>query len=223
MVVSEPTPAGNRRKIKVVVVDDHDGVRAGIKGLLNREDDMVVVAEAANGREAVDIARQVHPDVMLLDVELPLMRGEEVVRRIRKEDHTVKVLAVSSYDDRQYIRGMLDNGAQGYITKEEASELLVEAIRRIASGESGWLSPRASRYRGSPQPAQTSQTMTKREFEILQMLSVDKSETEIAQTMGMMADRLKSYLKVLMVKYGVDSSERLVGIAKKIFPNKPDD
>jgi DNA-binding NarL/FixJ family response regulator len=145
------------------------------------------------------------------------------MRHIRKGEHSVKVLAVSSYDDRQYIRGMLDNGAQGYITKEEASELLVEAIRSIASGENRYLSPRAARYSRSSQSASTTQAMTKREVEILQMLSLDKSEPEIAETMGMMAERLKSYLQVLMVKYGADTSERLTGIAKKIFRKDPDD
>ena len=204
--------------ITVVIVDDHDGIRAGIKGLLTREDDIEVVAEGANGQEAVDLAREKTPDVMLLDVELPIMRGEEVVKRIRKEHSPVKVLAVSSYDDRQYIHGMLDNGAQGYITKEEASEFLVEAVRKIAEGERKWLSPRAARDIPS-QPLQTAQTMTKREFEILQLLSHGRSRDEITRSMGMVSERFNNYVQVLMVKYGVDSLERLRQIAKKIFAN----
>lgn len=204
--------------IKVVIVDDHEGIRAGIKGLLNKEKDIEVVAEGANGQEAVELAKEKTPDVMLLDVELPVMRGEEVVKRIRKEHSTVKVLAVSSYDDRQYIHGMLDNGAQGYITKEEASELLVEAVRTIAEGNGKWLSPRAARYVPS-QPAQTAQTMTRREFEILQLLSMDKNEKEITRAMGMVRERLNNYLQILMVKYTVDSVDHLRQVAKKLIVN----
>lgn len=222
-IAASPQAAAARRKIQIVVVDDHAGVRSGIKGLLDREDDMLVVAEAANGRDAIEIVLRLRPDIILLDVELPVMRGEEVVRRIRKAQQPVKVLAVSSYDDRQYIRGMLDNGAQGYITKEEASELLVEAIRRIASGEDRWLSPRAARYGDAGPLVPTTQTMTRREVEILQLLALDKSEAEIARTTGMTAERLKSYLQVLMVKYGVDASERLVEIAKKAFHSSAND
>jgi DNA-binding NarL/FixJ family response regulator len=81
----------------------------------------------------------------LLDVELPILRGEDVMRRIRQKHPDIKVLAVSSYDDRAYIQGMLDNGASGYLLKEDAPELLVKAVRGILHGEAAWLSPRLDR------------------------------------------------------------------------------
>lgn len=209
-----------RDRIRVIIVDDHDGVRAGIKNLLRKEKDIEVVGEGANGQEAVDLARQKNADVLLLDVELPIMRGEEVVRRVRKEKLPVKVLAVSSYDDRQMVHGMINNGAQGYITKEEATELLAEAVRRIHDGDPQWLSPRAAHYVAS-EPVRTVQSMTRREYDILQLLAKDFSEAEIARTLNLAPERLNNYLKVLIVKYGVDNSERLRSVSRNIFSEDP--
>jgi DNA-binding NarL/FixJ family response regulator len=135
-----------KEQIRVVIVEDHPGVRAGIRKLLTNAEDIVVVGEAANGLEALQLAQTHIPDVMLLDVELPLLRGDQVVRNIRDNQPAIKVLAVSSYNDRSYIQGMMDNGASGYITKEEAPELLLEAVYKIFEGRGKWVSPRAQKY-----------------------------------------------------------------------------
>jgi DNA-binding NarL/FixJ family response regulator len=134
-----------QEQIRVVIVDDHPGVRAGIRYLLVNAKDIDVVGEGANGVEAVQLASTHKPDVMLLDVELPLLRGDEAVRLIRGKHPEVKVLAVSSYSDRQYIQEMMANGAAGYITKDEVPELLLEAVRSIYNENHIWLSPRANR------------------------------------------------------------------------------
>ena len=131
------------KQIRVVIVDDHTGVRTGIRYLLGKAKDIDVVGEGANGVEAVELASTYKPDIMLLDVELPVMRGDEAVRLIRGKHPEVKVLAVSSYSDRQYILEMMANGAAGYITKDEVPELLVEAVRTIHKDNQTWLSPRA--------------------------------------------------------------------------------
>ena len=133
-------------QIRVVIVDDHPGVRAGIRRLLSPAKDILVVAEGTNGLEAIQLAETYNPDVMLLDVELPKMRGDEVVRKIRDAQPAVKVLAVSSYNERLYVQGMMENGSFGYITKDEAPELLIEAVRHVSKGENKWVSPRALRH-----------------------------------------------------------------------------
>jgi DNA-binding NarL/FixJ family response regulator len=133
-----------QRQIKVVIVDDHSGVRAGIRYLLGNAQDIDIVGEGANGVEAVQLAITYKPDVMLLDVELPLLRGDEVVRLIRGKHPEVKVLAVSSYSDRQYILEMMTNGAAGYITKDEVPEFLLEAVRSIYHDNHTWLGPRSN-------------------------------------------------------------------------------
>lgn len=132
--------------IRVVIVDDHPKTREGIKKLLTAARDIVVVGEGANGAEAVELAQTHIPDVILLDVEMPVLRGDEVVRKIRDTLPEVKVLAVSSYDDRLIIQGMMENGAFGYITKDEAPELLLVAVRSIFKGSEKWVSPRALKY-----------------------------------------------------------------------------
>jgi len=196
-----------KQPIEVVIVDDHPGVRAGIKNLLAPAKDIVVVGEGVNGAEAIKLARGKKPDILLLDVELPILRGDEVVRRIRDEHLNVKVLAVSSYNDRMYIQGMMENGAMGYITKDEAPAMLVDAVRSIARENKKWISPRASTISTPTSPEE--QTLTYSELEIINRLLLGKSEAEISQELKMSAKSLSHYLQLLMDKFGVDSTDAL--------------
>ena len=127
--------------IRVGIVDDHPGVRLGIRNLLLSAKDIVVVGEAGNGLEAIQLAEKEKPDILLLDVELPLLRGDAVMQKLKNDKVDVKVLAVSSYDDPAYITGMLENGAAGYITKEEAPSLLIDAVYCIVKRKIKWISP----------------------------------------------------------------------------------
>jgi DNA-binding NarL/FixJ family response regulator len=191
------------QQIKVVIVDDHPGVRAGIRKLLFHAKDIVVVGEGADGAEAIRLAKTKHPDVMLLDVELPVLRGEEVARHLKESHPEVKILAVSSYNDRQYILSMLENGAEGYITKDEAPDLLLEAVYSIVNGESKWVSPRAAQHTRQELPDE--QSLTAREMDILNQLATKKTEKEISQLLGIDERRLTRYLHLLKVKFGVDT------------------
>lgn len=130
-------------EIRVVIVEDHPRVRAGIIKLLNNARDIVIVGEGENGLQAIQLAGSVKPDLLLLDVELPYLRGDEVLRRIRNAQQGVKVLAVSSYNDRFFVDNMMENGAMGYITKDEAPEMLIDAVRAIVTENRQWISPQA--------------------------------------------------------------------------------
>lgn len=152
-----------KEQIRVVIVDDHPGVRAGIKRLLTTAKEITVVGEGADGLEAVHLADQYIPDVMLLDVELPKLRGDDAVRIIRESQPGIKVLAVSSYNDRLYVQGMMENGASGYITKDEAPEMLIEAVRRVYQGPTRWVSPKASKNMPIGMAAEVSQPSKVRE------------------------------------------------------------
>ena len=134
-----------QEQIRVVIVDDHARVREGIKRILVAARDIVVIGEGANGADALQLAQERRPDVMLLDMELPVLRGDQVAQIVRDTHLRVKILAVSSYDDRSYVQSMLENGALGYITKDEASELLVEAVRQVHAGKGAWMSPRVQK------------------------------------------------------------------------------
>lgn len=206
------------KQIRVLIVDDHSGVRRGIKTLLQSAKDIIVVGEGGNGAEAIELAATRNPDILLLDIELPDQRGDAVMRHIHITQPEMKVLAVSSYSDRDYILGMLENGASGYITKDEAPVMLLEAIRSIIHKGKSWFSPRAIKNSGLP--AIEEQTLTKREVEILQQLILDQPADQIAAFLNMSTDQVEKYLKLLMRKYETDSLGSLKQIATRIFSRR---
>src|SRR5215211_3521427 len=206
------------KPIRVLIVDDHSGVRRGIRNLLQTASDMVIVGEGGNGAEAIELATTRNPDILLLDIELPDQRGDAVMRRIRNMQPDMKVLAVSSYSDRDYILGMLENGASGYITKDEAPMMLLDAIRSIINKGKSWFSPRAIKNSGLPSIEE--QTLTKREVEILQQLVVDRSPQEIASFLSMDVAQVDKYLKLLMRKFETESLNSLKHIAQRILSSR---
>ena len=124
---------GSELKVtRVVLADDHPKVRAGIRNLLEKASDIEIVGEAGDGEEALRLIEEVSPDVLLLDVEMPLMNGLEVARRLKEEGSPVRIVVLSAYNEHQYIHRMLDNGAERYLTKEEAPEKIVRAVRGSA-------------------------------------------------------------------------------------------
>ncbi|HSA99565.1 MAG TPA: response regulator transcription factor, partial [Anaerolineales bacterium] len=175
------------KQIKVLIVDDHSGVRNGIKKLLQTAKDMVVVGEGVNGAEAIELVSTRDSDILLLDIELPDQRGDVVMRHIHDHYPEMKVLAVSSYSDRDYIFGMLENGVSGYITKDEAPLMLLDAIRSIIHSGRSWFSPRILKNSGIPSLEE--QTLTKREIMILEQLVLDRSLEEIAAFTSMDVDQ----------------------------------
>jgi DNA-binding NarL/FixJ family response regulator len=129
---------------RVILVDDHPAVRNGVRRILESAPDIKVVGEAGNGADGLRLVEELVPDVLLLDMEMPGMNGIDVAHRLQEDDSPVPILALSAFDDRQYVEGMLANGAAGYLVKEEAGEFLVEAVRGVARGWQGWTSPRVA-------------------------------------------------------------------------------
>lgn len=128
--------------IRVLLVDDHPMLRQGMRTFLENAEDIEVVGEAGDGLEALDLVHKLPADVLLLDVEMPEMDGIQVVREISKNQMPIRILALSAYDNSHYILGMLESGASGYLTKDEAPGLVVRAVRRVADGEGTWVSKR---------------------------------------------------------------------------------
>ncbi len=131
-------------KIRIMLADDHPVARAGIRKFLNKATDIEIIAEADNGIEALELAKRLVPDVLLLDIELPGVKGLEIAKELQASNSPVKILVLSTYDDKQFIFGLLGNGAAGYLTKEEVPETIVEAVRGVARGEKGWVSRRVA-------------------------------------------------------------------------------
>ena len=126
--------------IRVILAEDHTGTRIGLMGILKRATDIEVVAEARTGLEAFQFTQQFSPDVLVLDIKMPLLNGIEVVEKLRAEHSPVKILVLSMYLDKAQILGFLNAGVCGYLSKDEAVELLVPAILGVMRGEQ-WLSP----------------------------------------------------------------------------------
>lgn len=142
--------ASRRKEIRVVLADDHAVLRMGIKKLLDHESDIIVVGEAGTGLEAIDRVHELNPDILILDMEMPELDGPEVARRLRAEKHRVRILALSAYNEKHYILSMLEQGASGYLTKDEAPETIIDAVHGISNGQEGWLSRKvAFRISGS--------------------------------------------------------------------------
>ncbi|SRR6266498_5851160 len=201
------------KPIKVLIVDDHPGVRAGIRNILKMADDIIVIGEAGNGTDAIELSNAKKPDLILLDVQLPDLRGDIVLLRIHKTQPRMKVLAVSSYTDREYVQSMLDNGASGYLTKDEAPAMLVDAIRTIINKSGEWISPRAIKSDGLHSIEE--QILTKREIDILEQLLMDRSDSEIAAKVGMDEKLIGKYLNLLMRKFEAESLTALKQILRR--------
>jgi DNA-binding NarL/FixJ family response regulator len=129
---------------RIVVADDHAVVRAGIRSILQQSLDIEMVGEAGNGMEALRLVEELSPDVLVLDMEMPGMGGVDVARRLKAARSPVRILALSAYDDEQYVYGLLTSGAAGYLLKEEAPTTLIDAVRGISSGARGWISTRVA-------------------------------------------------------------------------------
>jgi DNA-binding NarL/FixJ family response regulator len=130
---------------RVILAEDHVAVRTGIKHLLNKASDIKVIGEAENGIEALKLVAELCPDVLLLDLEMPLMDGVEVTQRLHDQRSPVRILVLSIYGDRQIIREMLAHGAAGYLMKEDAPDSVIEAVRGVSRGETSWVSPPVAR------------------------------------------------------------------------------
>jgi DNA-binding NarL/FixJ family response regulator len=197
----------NMALTRVVLADDHPMIRAGINNLLKKAPDIEVVGEAANGAEAIQLVDDLKPDVLLLDVEMPVIKGVEVARRLQAAGSPVRILVLSAHDDRQYILGMLACGVAGYLTKEEGLERIVDAIRHVAQGEQGWVSQSVEDEVSTlnEQDRPKANELTEREVEILNRLVEGKSNAKIAAELGLSVKTIEKHMSSVFTKLKVSS------------------
>ncbi len=192
--------------IRVVIADDHPVMRDGIRNLLNKAIDIEVAGEAGDGVEALRLVEELDPDVLLLDMELPGLKGVEVAQRLQAAGATVRILALSAYDDQEYIRGLLASGAAGYLLKEEIPETIVEAIRGVARGERGWVSRQVAAQMATWTQQETGSTaLTRREMDVLRVVVEGKTNQEIALALGISDKTVEKHLEGVFAKLGVAS------------------
>jgi two-component system response regulator NreC len=213
-------------KIRVLLTDDHTLFRQGIRTLLSAEPDMEVAGEAANASEAVTLAHELRPDMVLMDIGMQGLSSFEATRQIRKDHPETRVVFLSMYDDDDYLAECVDMGASGYVLKDSPVEQLVGAIREVHRGGS-YLSPRLLnrlvddfRAQGTGAARQPRfGNLTKREREILKMLAEGRSVKEIAADFALSAKTVEAHKFNLMRKLDIHNKAQLVqyAIQKKVI------
>lgn len=194
------------KRIRVLLADDHPVVRDGIRTLIESDPQITVVGEAGGGREAIELIQQLQPDILLLDMEMPDMGGVEVTRRLRASGTAVRILALSAYDDAQYVRGLLGQGAAGYLTKDEAPEFILEAIHGVWLGQEGWLSRRiAARLAVLTREEPDDGGLTPRELQVLGKIVAGKTNQEAGLELGISDKTIEKHLVSIYSKLGVSS------------------
>ena len=196
--------------IRVLIADDHSVVREGLRMFLGRDPELEVVSEAADGVEAVERSRQLHPDVVLMDLLMPVMDGIAAISAIRNELPEIEVIALTSVLESAAVIGAVRAGAIGYLLKDTQAPELRGAIKAAAAGQVQ-LSPRASAYlmREVRTPEMT-EVLTEREMEVLRLLVQGQSNKEIARDLQIAEDTVKTHMKHILAKLGVQSRTQAV-------------
>ena len=197
-------------KINVLLADDHTVVRQGLRRLLEAESDLAIVGEAETGRQAVQLAIELKPDVVIMDVAMPLLNGLEATRQILKEAPGIRIVMLSSYSDDEYVRKFTELGAAGYLVKKAPAAELVKAIHEARNGNA-FFSPSISRrlmkhYREmlvKGIPAGRCNPLTSREAEVLQLIAEGSGNKQIAVELGISIKTVERHRQRLMNKLGL--------------------
>jgi DNA-binding NarL/FixJ family response regulator len=207
-------------KIRVLIADDHAIVRDGVRALLALSDDIAVVGEAGDGREAIEAARRLRPDVILLDIAMPGLGGLEATVEIRRENPDAKILVLSQYDDREYVRRFLKLGVSGYVLKKAAGAALTAAIRAAYQGGLV-LDPEVAREAihdqvvgaTSPPDIDSYEALTDREKQVLKLVAEGRTNKEVAEILGVSVKTAMSHREHIMQKLDLHSRTELIKFA----------
>ncbi len=220
------------KAIRIMLVDDHEVVRFGLKSFLDTQDGLDVVAEAANGKEAIERALEIQPDVILMDITMPEMDGLEATKELKTQCPNCLVLALTVHEDKEYFIQMLAAGASGYITKQAASDELVMAIKTVAKGHV-YLQPALARWllkdyqrlndqTPSSQKTSTSPTqslsvgldvLSQRELQVLELVADGHNNKYIGETLGLSPKTIARHRERIMNKLNMHSRTELVKFA----------
>ncbi|MDD4869041.1 MAG: response regulator transcription factor [Kiritimatiellae bacterium] len=207
--------------IRIMLADDHKMIRDGLRALIEKHHNMEVIGEAADGQAAVQTARKLSPDVIVIDIGMPELNGIEATRQITALKCKPKVIGLSMHADRRYVSQMLKAGASGYILKDSAFEELVQAIETVAKGRT-YLSPQIAgtvvtefKRTAKDDDGSVFSVLTEREREVLQQISEGVSTKEIASSLGISVKTIETHRRQIMEKLNLHSVAELTKYAVK--------
>ncbi len=206
------------KRITVLLAEDHQIVREGLRALLKLEEDIEVIAEAENGRQAVELTQKLKPDVVVMDIAMPLLNGMEATRQILQVLPATRILILSAHSDDAYVALVMAIGAAGYLIKQTASHVLPDAIRKVHTGKT-CLSPTISkRFKHHEKKAQASgelstkkatNALTSREMEVLQLVAEGKANKEAAALLNISVKTVEKHRQSLMEKLNIHDTAGL--------------
>ena len=210
--LSKPrNPSPSADKIRLLIADDHMTVVAGLASIIGMQRDMIVVAEAANGRQAVDLWRKHHPDVTLLDLRMPKLDGVGVIDEIRKEDTSARIIILTTYDTDNEIYRAIKAGAKGYLLKDARREELLDCIRKVNRGDTCIPQELVQKLAAG----MSGEILTGRELGVLALLARGKSNKEIGSNLFISETTVKGHLRHIFTKLDVLSRTEAVTVASR--------
>jgi len=203
--------SAKKKPIRLLIADDHSVVREGLVSLVKRKSDILVVAEASNGREAVDFWKQHRPDVTLVDLRMPELDGVGAIKEIREVDPNAHIVVLTTYDGDEDIYRAIKAGAKAYLLKDTARDALVDCVRRVHAGETYLPPPLAAKLAERVSGAALSQ----REMEVLQRMAAGKSNKEIGAELFISDGTVKTHVSSIFTKLDVVSRTEAIAIATR--------
>ncbi len=205
--------------IRIVIADDHPIVRQGLATVLSQEEDLEVVGQAGNGLEAVAQARELHPNVILMDLQMPEMDGVEAIQKIKMEASDIGVIILTTYDSDDYIFRGIEAGARGYLLKDSPPEEVLKAIHTVHKGES-LIEPRVAsrlidRFSQLSQASTPEEVLSSREVQVLQLIATSAANKEIANELFIGESTVKTHIIHIFNKLGVKGRTEAVTEAAK--------
>ena len=202
------------KAIRVLIVDDHTVVRDGLTAIMGRQKEFVVVGEAEDGLQAVEAARDLRPDVILMDLRMPVLDGVEAMRRIRAEDPDVKFIVVTTYDSDEYVFDAIEAGAKGYLLKDASRKELFEAVRAVHRGESliepGVAAKVLDRFVQLSRQTPESAGLSEREIEVLRLIAKGAANKQIAVALTLSESTIKTHVANIFHKLDVNGRTEAV-------------
>lgn len=203
--------------LRLILVDDHPVVRAGLKTLLAAADDLVVIGEAATGTEALALVDAMQPDILIVDMALPDLNGIQVATAVAQQYPALKVLALSAYEDLGYLRALLRAGGSGYVLKRAAAATLIQAVRTVASGgvylDASLAAALSVRTADDPAAAPTTESLSARESAVLHLIAQGYTNKDVAAQLDLSVKTVETYKTRAMEKLALTSRVELVRYA----------